>query len=49
MYQLVPISPTSSPVVAAKTIVRFGRGPRASCFAISMTAVVPDASSSAPL
>ena len=28
MYQRVPSRPTSSPVVAAKTTVRFGGGPR---------------------
>ena len=48
-YQRVPTSPTSSPVVVTKMTVRFGRGPAASARAISMTATVPEASSSAPL
>ena len=49
MYQLVPRSPTSSPIIAAKTTVRFGFGPFIICRAISSTAVTPEASSSAPL
>jgi hypothetical protein len=49
MYQRVPNKPTSSPVVAAKMMVRLGRGPAARTRAISSTAMVPEASSSAPL
>ena len=37
MYQFVPTSPTSSPVVAMKTSVRFGAGPALIARAISIT------------
>jgi len=42
IYQLVPSSPTSSPIIAANTTVRFGLGPFSICRAISSTAVDPD-------